>query len=337
MNLVFVNSFEKRVEEDRIITAQVSIAERQGVWHVLWTEPDQEGRGTQSAWFEGDKWQDMLAVFRTKLAEKAAEGFLPLIEGQLDETDGSSGKGVFTRMLHYYSEGHANEEMFQQLRKWRREQAVLEGKPSYIVATDRVLRMIACFVPQSEQELLYIPGFGEHKASLYGKAIIDITGNYPRSGTFPLDWVAERIEEYPFKLWQHKQKELKIKAGLERKAAKKKLLELALGGESLDAMQQSLGIARRELLLWIEELESEGYDFDAWIDAELQSMPGVDRDLAWKAMQEEGDRYLKPVLKKMYSEEELKDKDVDRIYEWLRLMRLQHRKEKRAGSAAKAG
>jgi hypothetical protein len=327
MNLVFVNSFEKRTEEDRMVSAQVSIAEQHGVWHVLWNEPDQDGRGTQSSWYQGDMWQEMLTVFRTKLAEKAADGFLPLIEGSFDSSHSQSSKSLFTQMLQFYSESNANDDLFQKLKQWRKEQAIKEGKPSYLIAYNRVLLMLACFTPQSTQELMQIPGFGEQKCSLYGQAIIQITSAFPRSGVYPLDWVVQEVDEYAFRLWQHKQKELKVKAHLERQTAKKKLLELIASGQSLEAVAQSLQLPRRELVLWIEELDAEGYDFEAWIDVELQGMSDEDRELAWHAMKEEGDKYLKPIVKKMYNEEQLKGRDLDQVYEWLRLLRLRFRRE----------
>jgi hypothetical protein len=328
MNLVFVNSFEKRVEEDRVVTAQVTIGERQGVWCVMWNEPGPDGKTAQDCWFEGDKWQDMMTAFRLKLAEKTAAGFLPLVEGHLEGIDAPSAKTKYAQMLHYYSECHSNEELFQQLRLWRREQAIKENKPSYIVATNRVLRMISCYVPHNNEELKCIPGLGENKCNLYGNSITDITKKHSRTGTFPLEWVIQQIDLYEFKLWVHKQREIKVKAELERQATKKKMLELIARGESLESLQQTLSLPRREIVLWTEELETEGYDLDTFIDGELQNVPTADQEMAWKAFETEGDRYLKPVLKKIYNEEEIKDKDLDLTYEWLRLLRMRYRKEK---------
>jgi hypothetical protein len=38
MNVVFLNTLEKQVEEDRVKSAQVTIGEEQGVWNVFWSE-----------------------------------------------------------------------------------------------------------------------------------------------------------------------------------------------------------------------------------------------------------------------------------------------------------
>ena len=109
---------------------------------------------------------------------------------------------------------------------------------------------------------------------------------------------------------------------------KKRMLELISQGESLESLPQSMNLPRREVVLWSEELEAEGYDLDAFIDSELQHVPTAEQELAWRAFESEGDRYLKPVLKKMYNEEEIKGKDLDLTYEWLRLLRMRFRKEK---------
>ena len=328
MNLVFVNSFEKRVEEDRVITAQVTIGERQGIWRVLWNEPGKDGKNDQDCWFEGDKWQDMMNTFRLKLAEKTAEGFLPLVEGHLEGIEAPSAKSKFTQMLHYYGESNSNEELYQQLRLWRRDQALKESKPFYIIATNRVLRMISCFVPQNNEELKAIPGLGDHKITVYGNSMTEITKKFPRTGAFPLEWIIQQIDPYEFKLWVHKQKEIKLKVELERQGTKKRMLELIAQGESLETLPQTLNLPRREVVLWSEELEAEGYDMDSFIDGELQHVPTADQELAWKAFESEGDQYLKPVLKKIYNEEEMKSKDLDLTYEWLRLLRMRYRKEK---------
>ncbi|MNR66515.1 hypothetical protein D3C85_1900370 [compost metagenome] len=64
------------------------------------------------------------------------------------------------------------------------------------------------------------------------------------------------------------------------------------------------------------------------MEAELASIPEEEQIKAWNAYESEGDRYLKPVLKSLIGTEELKGKELDRAYEWLRLLRLRFRREK---------
>ena len=78
-----------------------------------------------------------------------------------------------TQMLTYYCEENPSEEVYETLRAWRREQAARERKAPYILATNRVLRMISVFLPQSKEELQQIPGFGEQKTAMYADRLLE--------------------------------------------------------------------------------------------------------------------------------------------------------------------
>jgi hypothetical protein len=325
MNLVFFNSLEKKVGEDRVITAQVSISENQGEWHVRWNEP-RNGKMEQESWFDGRDWEEMLKAFRYRLSEKSIEGFVPILAPSAEDLNFSSDRAKMVKILQYYSELNGKEDLYQQLRQWRREQCIKEGKPPFIIASNRVLRMISAFLPKTKDELLQIPGFGETKSRLYGQEILRLTEPHERSKDFPLEWVAAEVNEQSLNIWMHQQKQLKVKSEFDRQALKRKVLEGFLQGISLADMQQQTNIPRRDLVQWIERLDNEGYDLDRWIEAELESIPLAERQLAWKAFEEEGERYLKPILKKIGLDE--KDKNVDQVYEWLRLLRVRFRKDK---------
>jgi hypothetical protein len=328
MNLVFVNSFEKRKEDGLFLHAQVSIAERNGNWQVVWTGAGEGDKPEREVWYEGGKWQDMLTAFRLHLAEKAADGYLPLIDGHSDD-EWMAGKGGFIRMLQYYGEHHADPELYEKLRKWRRERSMREKKPSYLYATNRVLRMIACYVPKTMDELAQIPGFGEHKRNLYGRELLAITESHGRTTAFPLDWVPAKVDAHDFRLWLHRQRETRTRTLLERKEAKRRMLGLIAAGRPLADIAESLKLSRRETVLLAEELATEGHAFDGWLENALKDMPAAEREKAWAAMQADGGRYLKPVLQKTYGEEELKERDLEQLYEWLRLLRMLMRSRRR--------
>ncbi|OPH61330.1 hypothetical protein BC351_15460 [Paenibacillus ferrarius] len=328
MNIVFVNTLEKEAGGNRVISAQVSIGEEQGIWSVLWSEPDQGGRLQQDQWYQGMSWDEMLSAFRNGLREKVRVGFRPLVSTDLESSQTLSGKARMTQMLTYYCEENPSEEVYEELRAWRREQASREGKAPYILATNRVLRMISVFLPQSKEELQQIPGFGEQKTTMYAADVLRFTAEYTRASGFPLDWVAKNVDTAKFESWLLAQKEQKLRMELDREVSKRKLLEIVAGGGSLADLQAVLTLPRRELLLWVEELDREGYDMDPLVEAELTSVPEEEHIKAWSAFESEGDRYLKPVLQRIMGTEELKGKELDRAYEWLRLLRLRFRREK---------
>ena len=71
------------------------------------------------------------------------------------------------------AEGHQepphNELLFEALRTWRREKAgELGNLPAYVIYTDRTLKELAARMPETQADLLAVPGIGPAKARQYG-------------------------------------------------------------------------------------------------------------------------------------------------------------------------
>jgi len=66
-----------------------------------------------------------------------------------------------------------NEDLFDELRSLRKEQASEQGVPPYVIFTDRTLHEMARFFPASEAEMLQITGVGETRLARYGKQFMD--------------------------------------------------------------------------------------------------------------------------------------------------------------------
>lgn len=324
MNLVFMNSLEMKVDEHDTRTAQVLIQESEGIWQVQWHELNEQGHPEQEQWFEGRSWDEMLNVFRYRLAEKLATGFTPLLDSLFD-ADEKRGRSKHSQVLDYYSEQHVQEDIFQLLRKWRTEQATKEGKAPYLIATNRMFRIISTFLPHNREELLQIPGMGEVKIEKYGEDILSITKPIQRAHSFPLDWVREQIDEQQFLQWTYKQKEDKYKQEVDKQEARKIILQGISDGNNLEALCKLLNMSRRDLVFWIEQLEREGYDVMPLVDVELQAMAEQDQQQVMAAFVDIGDRYLKPIVQKIYSEQQLESMDMEQTYEQIRLLRLRYR------------
>lgn len=324
MQIVFLNTFEKQAEEGSVVSAQLSISEEQGVWGVDWLE---ESGGDPERWFEGTSWEEMMTVFRYGIARVMGQGFSPIVDGML-ESERSS--GTYLTMLQCYGELHANDELFQLLRDWRRKMAAAEKKFAYLVATNRMLWMISAFVPQSAEELSQIPGWGKAKHEAYGEYVLQITAGAERTTGFPLDWVPGALDAEQYTAWLYKQKENKYKGMLDRQQEKKQILHILQQAGGLDQLQKELTLSRRELLLRIEQLEQEGYDIDPLLERELRQVPDGERDQIWQALSTVGDRYLKPVLTQVYGEDPQaqSERPVEQLYERLRLMRMSYRRKK---------
>ncbi|QGQ95062.1 hypothetical protein EHS13_09290 [Paenibacillus psychroresistens] len=326
MNLIFLNSLEKRVEENQVKTSQVSICEQQGAWHVLWNEINEDGKAEQSSWFEGTQWNVMLQVFRERLQDKIKEGYVPLLEGYGDGEQAISSRSRETQMLYHYSELHRNDEVFNILRAWRKEESSKDGRSAFIIASNRILDMISAFLPHSLEELKQIPGLGEGRIGTYGEAIIAITKEFARETRFPLHWVNERIDMQQFEMWLSEQRRLRQETAEVKLAGKRKLLEAIAQGGNLATLEKQLSMTRRDLILAVEELAKEGYDVDTLVELELVAVDHEEQKQVQELFAELGDKYLKPVLFKLYNEQQLKEKDVNKTYEWMRLVRLKHRK-----------
>jgi hypothetical protein len=322
MQLVFLNTLEKQSDEGRVVAAQVSIGESQGTWSVVWTEPG-GGSVRTDIWYEGSSWEEMISTFRHGVAVKLGEGYEPVLDGMLD--DRKPAAGSYVSMLHCYGELHCREDLYGALREWRRARAAAERKAPYAIARNNLLMMISAFVPQTEEELRSIPGWGEGKSAAYAEDVLTITRGFERRTTFPLTWVQEVLDPKAYSKWLFKQKELKYRTEMERHRTTRSILQAVQDGLGLDELAQMLDMDRRRLVERIEQLDRAGYDMGPLLDREISLLPEEEQERIREAIRSVGDKYLKPILQQVYSEADLEGKPLDSVYEKLRLMRMRLR------------
>ncbi|CAM3120179.1 HRDC domain-containing protein [Paenibacillus sediminis] len=325
MHIVFLNSMEKR-QDERLIPAKVWIGEERGVWRMGWSEFDAAGQERESIWYEGGSWSEMLHIFRHGLAMKLSDGFRPLIEGVFHEKEAGHRTNAAQKLI-CYSELHGNEELYNELAVWRRKKASGERKAPYFIASNRVLRLISTFVPQTVEELLQLPGVGDSKVQEYGQELLQFTSGMKREHTFPLDWVYRQLDDEAFMSWFYKQKENKYKQDLDQYKIRRSILEGISAGVSLEQLEEQHATSRRELVELLEQLEQEGYDTDALIESELAHMSEEEKAAVWKAYEELGDTLLKPVLQHVYGTDIPADQSLDQLYEKLRMIRIRYRRQ----------
>lgn len=70
-----------------------------------------------------------------------------------------------------------NPELYQKLVRWRARKAEAEEVPAYVVMGNKTLVCLANECPQTEEDLLAIPGIGRHKLSAYGSELLSILKN----------------------------------------------------------------------------------------------------------------------------------------------------------------
>lgn len=329
VQIVFLNRLD-RAEGHGETRGQVFIGEFQGTWTAGWRNVDDQPEAEDVIWYEGVSWEELLAAFRHGVAVKMREGYRPLIDGMLDAPEWERQPSL-PLLLQCYAEQQAeNAELTAALRQWRRAKTTEEKRSAYMVATNRELNMLAVYVPKSPAELAQIPGFGKLKTEKYGPDLLAILRDVPRQHTFPLDWVGKSISPDQFADWMFRLKEEKHGRALSSVRDKRTLLAAIREGKSLADMEQQLQCDRRRLLERIERLDEEGYDVLPIVERELTEVAPDEWTHASQAMVELGDRYLKPLLRKVYGEGAGGQQDVERQYEKLRMMRIRFRRERQA-------
>ena len=67
-----------------------------------------------------------------------------------------------------------NEHLYEQLREWRRDRAIQDEVPPYVVASDAQLRNLMEHLPLDQASLLEVPGFGPKRVEKYGDEIVTL-------------------------------------------------------------------------------------------------------------------------------------------------------------------
>ena len=335
MQIVFLNRLERTLgqEESR---GQVFIGEMQGTWTAGWRNGHDghvEAEAEDQVWYEGVSWEELLAAFRHGVAVKMKEGYRPLIDGMLDTPIWEREPSLPLLVQCYAEQQKVAPELEVALRQWRRAKAAEEKRTPYIVATNRELHMIAVFVPRTKEELGQIPGFGKLKTQRYAADLAALLQDAPRQHKFPLDWVAQAVDMEHFAEWMFRMKEEKYGRAMATAQENRKLLSAIREGKTLEELEALLQIERRRLVERIERLDDEGYDVLPLIERELSSVTQEEWVQASEAMTQLGDRYLKPLLCKLYGEDATAQPGAQQQYEKLRMMRIRYRRERHQADA----
>ena len=84
---------------------------------------------------------------------------------------------VLCKIKNDIEEKIINKELFEKLRRWRREKAVLQGIKPYIIFSDSTIMELANKEPKTKEEIMSIRGVGEKKFERYGEEIIELIKN----------------------------------------------------------------------------------------------------------------------------------------------------------------
>jgi hypothetical protein len=278
-------------------------------------------------------WEELLAAFRHGVASKMREGFRPILDGMLEETPFWERSPSLQQLLQCYADLQGAEEASAALRIWRRAKSLEEKKSAYLIATNRELQMLAVYLPQTLEELEQIPGFGKIKVERYGNDLIEMLKGVERNHVFPLEaWVKAAVSEEQLSSWMFQVKQEKYGKALATVQEKRSLLVGIREGRTLGQLEGELNFPRRKLLEKIERLDEEGYDVLPVVDQELLELSPEELLQIETAIEQLGDRYLKPLLRQVYGEISSNDQEVERQYEKLRMMRIRFRRVRKTAN-----
>ena len=95
-------------------------------------------------------------------------------------TTKAKSKQKYDNSKNFTIESDDNNDLFEVLRKVRRQIAEENNWPAYVVLSDKTLREIVSTPPLSIDDLHYIYGFGEKKIELFGQRFVDAVRDYLR-------------------------------------------------------------------------------------------------------------------------------------------------------------
>ncbi|MCR8843791.1 HRDC domain-containing protein [Paenibacillus sp. SC116] len=330
MIIVWMSRLEKTEVSGQVRSGLVTVGEEEGKWLVLWEQDGEWTHDTEDAnstWYEGEIWAEMCAALRRGVASLMRKGYEPTLGFTPDTQQHERRMKERNEWIHCFGDLNVDDELYHKLVQWRKEVASSIRRAPYWITTNRMLRLVSAFVPQTLEELKQLPGFGEAKVHAYGEAIIAITAPIPRRTTFPLDWVSAAVGPAAFLQWVYQQEEQKMSGELNRLVEKRTLIDAVQQRLEPEVLMERLNVDRRELLVRIEALSEEGYDMMSYADHVLSEIDVDIRSRIEDSLQEMGMDYLKPIYIQIFGQEALKEASavIQRRYEYIRLVRMQLR------------
>ncbi|WP_134699138.1 HRDC domain-containing protein [Ammoniphilus sp. YIM 78166] len=301
---------------------KIIVFHRDGNYETQWTSIAEEVEETL-IYYTGPEKEKAWQAVEALQVEKAKEGFTPdstLLNLTLSAIPTSY---QFIRKLECFSHRNMNDEIFQELRKWRRHAASKAQIPPYFIATDKLLSILSTVTPHHQDELVQIPGIGSNKAQLYGPGILEITQKAPQLYPFPLDWVNDKVLPEELAVWLLEEKVAKEEKRQHRqeqeRMEKTALLEAIHQHVSIEPLAQKLSLNIAQLMKKILDLSKEGYDLLPYLESEVSKIQESSRIESVVSMV--GSSRLKPIFEQLYGDGKgLASKERGEKYNQIRLI-----------------
>ncbi len=170
-------------------------------------------------------------------------------------------------------------DLFEKLRRLRKELADEQGVPPFVVFGDLALRQMAAYLPQSEENFSRISGVGQEKLKRYGKIFTEVIQTYAQENN-----LSEK--DVPVKRSARPQRSNRLGSTY------RETQELVRQKMSIEKMASMRGLAAGTIAAHIEKLVSSGEK----IDIDYLRPPVEKFETIKAAFQKSGGTALSPVL-----------------------------------------
>lgn len=176
-----------------------------------------------------------------------------------------------------------NPDLFEELRKLRRELATQAGLPPYIIFTDRALVEMAAHLPRTPEQFLAINGVGEAKLAHYGEVFLKVIGQFCGESETPDDSAPIPPAKAESTRW------------LTARRRHEEVGEAFAAGESLDALANRFGVKRATVVQHLRRFIESGGELDSARLLDCSRLDQQARERALSAFEKHGIERLAPI------------------------------------------
>jgi ATP-dependent DNA helicase RecQ len=173
-------------------------------------------------------------------------------------------------------------ELFEQLRRKRRELADQAGVPAYIIFSDRALVEMATLLPRTSEQFLAINGVGEAKLANYGESFLQLIREHCAAHGIP-DAPAKQATNAESTTW------VTVKRRFEEMG------EAFAAGQSLDELAACFAVKRGTILQNLQRYCDAGNRLDADRVIQCSTLSPEVRERALAVFSQLGHEWLGPV------------------------------------------
>ncbi|MFT9846468.1 HRDC domain-containing protein [Aneurinibacillus sp. REN35] len=198
-------------------------------------------------------------------------GYTPLYPGEASRTQTEWNQDMLALSQDYYSP-----DALGLLKEWRRKKAEEQHTAPYMVLEDKVLLLLATFIPRTKEMFLSLPHCGEKRWEQYGPELLALLEGQTASFHIP-QAVAESA-----------------KPSRSQKQERQVLLltRIQEGVPELDTLAKELDVSPNTVIGYLEQLIEDGYDIGAYVYSLTESVP---YEAIMAAVEKIGAEKLKPI------------------------------------------